>query len=122
LGLAETDECWVNSWELFRVYAIIEDGSHQYRVQEGDTLEVQRRDLEEGQTSVEFDKVVMLGDGADARIGQPYVDGSHVTASVVNEIKGPKIHIIKYRRRKDSKTKIGHRQKYLRVRIDKIHA
>ena len=104
------------------MYAIIEDGSFQYQVREGDRLEVQRRDLAEGQETVEFDRVVMLGDGADCRIGQPYVDGAKVTAKVEGEIKGDKIHVIKFRRRKGYRRKIGHRQRYLQVMIEKIHA
>jgi len=104
------------------VYAIIEDGAHQYKVEEGDTLEVQRRDLEDGQSSVEFDRVVMIGNGADSKIGQPYVDGAKVVANVCAELKGDKIHVIKFRRRKGYRRKIGHRQKYLQVKIEKIEA
>ncbi len=104
------------------MYAIIEDGAHQYKVEEGDTLEVQRRDLEDGQSSVEFDRVVMIGNGADSKIGQPYVDGAKVVANVCAELKGDKIHVIKFRRRKGYRRKIGHRQKYLQVKIEKIEA
>ncbi len=104
------------------MYAIIEDGSFQYQVREGDRLEVQRRDLADGQDTIEFDRVVMLGDGTDSRIGQPYVEGAKVVAKVVGEIKGDKIHIIKFRRRTTYRRKTGHRQRYLRVTIDKIHA
>ncbi len=106
------------------VYAVIEDGSHQYKVEEGDTFEVQRHDLEDGQDSLTFDQIVMVGgEGVDApKIGQPYVAGAKVTAKVVAELKGDKITIVKYRRRKDSRTKMGHRQRYLRVTVDKIEA
>ncbi len=104
------------------MYAVIEDGSHQYKVQEGDTLEIQRHDLEEGQTTFEFNRVVMVGDGAESKIGQPYVEGAKVTASIEGEIKGQKIYIYKFKRRKNMRRKTGHRQRYLRVKIDKIEA
>jgi large subunit ribosomal protein L21 len=104
------------------VYAIIEDGAHQYKVEEGQTLEVQRHDLEEGQNEIEFDHVLMVGGSGDPRIGQPYVEGAKVRATVAGEIKGEKITIQKIRRRKTYRRKAGHRQKYLRVTIDKIEA
>lgn len=105
------------------MYAIIRDGEHQYRVQEGDFLEVQRRDLPEGQSEVEFDRVLLIGDvEGGPKIGLPHVGSSKVTASVVGEVKGEKLVIQKFRRRKNYALRQGHRQKYLRVRIDKIHA
>lgn len=104
------------------VYAIIEDGSHQYKIEEGDTFEVQRHDVDEDQTSIEFDHVVLIGNGAESKVGQPYVEGAKVVAKIIGEIKGDKIHIIKFRRRKNYRRKIGHRQRYLRVTVDKIHA
>lgn len=102
------------------MYAIIEDGAHQYKIEEGDTLEIQRRNLPEDQTTLEFDRVVMIGEGADSKIGQPYVEGAKVVARIAGEIKGEKIDVIKFRRRKGYRRKIGHRQKYLRVTIEKI--
>ncbi len=102
------------------LYAIIEDGSHQYMVREGDTFEVQRRDLTDGQDTIAFGHVVMLGDGADSKIGQPYVEGAQVVARIAGEIKGDKIDIIKFRRRKGYRRKTGHRQKYLRVTVERI--
>ncbi len=104
------------------MYAIIEDGAHQYKVGEGDTFEVQRRDLPEDQTTLEFDHVVMVGQGADSRIGQPYVEGAKVIAKIGGEVKGDKIDVIKFKRRKKYRRKIGHRQKYLRVKVEKIEA
>lgn len=103
------------------VYAIIEDGSHQYKVEEGQSLDVQRRDLDEGQTTIEFDKVMFVS-GDEPQIGRPYLEGASVSATVQAELKGDKITIVKYRRRKDSRTKQGHRQRYLRVKIDAIKA
>ncbi|MCB9850413.1 MAG: 50S ribosomal protein L21 [Phycisphaerales bacterium] len=104
------------------MYAIIEDGAHQYRVEEGTRLDVQLHDLAEDQKSIQFDKVLLVGEGADARVGQPYVDGASVTATIEGELKGDKIDIIKFRRRKNYRRKQGHRQRYLRVRVDKINA
>jgi large subunit ribosomal protein L21 len=102
------------------MYAIIEDGSRQYRVGVGDTIEVDRRDLAEGQESLEFDRILLVGQGADVKIGQPFVEGASVTASVEGEIKGPKIDVVKMKRRKGYRVKTGHRQRYLRVTITDI--
>ncbi|RME41452.1 MAG: 50S ribosomal protein L21 [Planctomycetota bacterium] len=105
------------------MYAIISDGPHQYRVEEGQTLDVERKDLPEDAATVEFDRVLLVGGGEDGvRVGRPVVENAKVTASVLGEIKGDKLVIRKYRRRKNSRRKTGHRQKYLRVRIDKIEA
>lgn len=104
------------------MHAIIEDGAHQYMVQEGDTLEVQRRDLEPDQETLEFDHVLMVADGENSRVGQPFVEGAKVIASTVGEIKGDKIVVVKFKRRKGYRRKQGHRQQYLRVKIDKIEA
>ena len=79
------------------MYAIIQDGAHQYKVEEGDTLEVQRRDLAEGQDTVEFDRVLLVADGEQQQIGRPVVDGAKVRAKVVDEVKGDKLIIMKIR-------------------------
>lgn len=104
------------------VYAIIQDGAHQYKVSEGDTLEVQLHDVEEDQKSLVFDQVLLVSDGGEPKVGQPYVEGAKVTASIDGEIKGEKTVIMKMRRRKGYRRKQGHRQHYLRVKIDKIEA
>jgi len=104
------------------VYAIISDGPHQYRVEEGQTLDVERKDLPEDATTVAFDRVLLVGGEEGVRVGRPVVENAKVTASILGEIKGDKLVIRKYRRRKNSRRKTGHRQKYLRVRIDKIEA
>ncbi len=103
------------------MYAIIDDGGHQYKIEEGQTFEVQRKDLPEDTKSIDFDRVLMIGDIDDGpKVGQPTVDGAKVSASVLGEIKGDKLIILKYRRRKNSSTKTGHRQKYLQVKVEKI--
>jgi len=102
------------------VYAIFEDGGKQYKVSEGDKLLLERRDLEDGQTEITFDKVLMLGEGEGARVGTPWVEGASVSAKLVEELKLPKVVGIKFRRRKGSMTKWGHRQKALLVQISTI--
>jgi large subunit ribosomal protein L21 len=107
----------------FSMYAIISDGTHQYRVEEGLVFDIQRKDIPAETATIEFDRVLMIGGGDNgARIGQPTVSGASVTASVLGEIKGDKITIRKRHRRKGYELQKGHRQKYLRVRVDKISA
>ncbi len=104
------------------MYAIIEDGSRQYRVGVGDTIEVDLRDLAEGQDTIEFDKVLLIGEGADVKIGQPFVSGASVTAKLEAEVKDPKLVVEKFRRRKGYHVKTGHRQRHLRVTITDVKA
>lgn len=103
------------------MYAIFEDGGKQYKVSEGDTLLIERRDLDDGQSEITFDKVLMVGEGADARVGTPWVDGATITATVTEELKTPKVVGIKLKRRKGYMKKFGHRQRMLKVAIDKIN-
>lgn len=103
------------------MYAVIAEGSHQYQVEEGQVLEVQLKERSEDAKKVEFDRVLMVGGLDDGpQIGQPVLEGAKVTASVIREMKGDKIVIQKLRRRKNSATKSGHRQRYLQVKIEKI--
>ncbi len=103
------------------MYAIISDGAHQYKVEEGQRFEIQRQDVEEGTTSLTFERILMVGDHPEgAKIGQPLVEGAKVTATILGEIKGDKLVIQKLRRRKGYRLKKGHRQKFLQVRVDKI--
>ena len=102
------------------MYAIIKDGGHQYRVQEGDEIVVQRKDVEPGKT-FDFKEVLLVG-GKDVKVGTPTVSGAAVKATCIGEEKADKIIILRFRRRKASKTKKGHRQKMTRFRIDKITA
>ncbi len=102
------------------MYAIFEDGGRQYKVSAGDKVYVDVRDLPEGQETIEFDRVLALGEGEAARIGQPFVDGARVVAKVDGELKGPKTTGIKYRRRKRYRRKFGHRQNHLQVTISDI--
>ena len=102
------------------MYAIFEDGGKQYKVSQGDNLLVEIR--EQPGAQIKFDKVLMVGEGASARIGAPYVAGASVSATVAEELKMPKVTGIKFRRRKGYKKKFGHRQRMLRVTIDSINA
>jgi len=102
------------------MYAIVDDGGKQYRVQEGDTLYIEKRDLPEGAETLRFDRVLMIGDGKNSRVGAPWVDGAAVVARLAGEIKGPKLEIVKARRRKGYRLHKGHRQKHLQVTIEGI--
>jgi len=104
------------------VYAIFEDGGKQYKVSEGDALLIERRELEADASGIQFDKVMMVDEGDDARIGTPWVEGATISATIERELKMPKINIIKFRRRKGFLRRQGHRQQMIRVHIDKINA
>ena len=101
------------------MYAVIKTGGKQYRVAQGDTLKVEKLDAGEGD-SVEFDQVLMVGEGADVKIGTPYIDGSRVTATVKGHGRGGKVEIIKFRRRKHHMKRAGHRQDYTELEITGI--
>jgi large subunit ribosomal protein L21 len=101
------------------MYAVIKTGGKQYRVAQGDTLKVEKLDAGEGD-SVEFDQVLMVGEGADVRIGTPYIGGSRVTATVKGHGRGDKVEIIKFRRRKHHMKRAGHRQDYTELEITGI--
>ena len=101
------------------MYAIIADGGRQYKVEQGQTLEIDLRDAEPGQT-ISFDRVLAIGGDEGFRLGQPVVEGASVSATVLDLTKGTKIYVQKFRRRKNSKRRTGHRQKYIRVRIESI--
>jgi large subunit ribosomal protein L21 len=100
-------------------YAVIRDRGREYKVSEGDVIEIDRLPGEKG-TAVEFDQVVLYSAGDVVEVGQPVVAGAKVTAEVVGEAKGQKEVVLKFRRRKDSRTRKGHRQRYTAVRITGI--
>lgn len=105
------------------MYAIIEDGGRQLRVSEGDVVDVDLRDLPEGTKEVAFDRVLLVSDQGQVQVGTPLVGGAKVVAEVVaQQVKGEKLYVHKFRRRKGYRRKTGHRQKYLRVRVTKIVA
>ena len=101
------------------MYAIIETGGKQYKVESGDVITCEKLDVEAGK-KVTFDKVLVVGDGDDTKVGTPYIDGMTVEGKVIENGKGKKIIVFKYKAKKDSKTKQGHRQPYTMVEIEKI--
>jgi len=105
------------------MYAVIEDSGTQIKVAPGDVIDIDLRDLGAKKKKIKFDRVLVVGDDqgdSAASIGTPYVDGASVTAEVLGEIKGDKIDVIKFKRRKGYRRKTGHRQRYLRIKIQKI--
>ncbi len=109
------------------MYAVIEQGGKQHKVAQGDRLEIDLTDIADDATSIEIDKVLLISDGENTKIGTPYLEGAKVTASFnttaeEDVIKGKKLYPMHFRRRKNSKRRIGHRQKYLQVTIEKIEA
>lgn len=103
------------------MYAVIKTGGKQYRVNKGETLKVEKLDAEEG-AKVDLDEVLMVGDGADVKIGTPLLAGGKVTATVKSHGRGKKIEIIKFRRRKHHQKRTGHRQAYTELEITDIQA
>jgi len=107
------------------MYAIIEQGSKQYKVTEGDCLDIDLTDISPNAKKIKLDKVLFVSDGEKIKIGNPYLKDAKVTASFETTaqdavVKGEKLYPVTFRRRKNSKRRIGHRQKYLQVVIDKI--
>jgi len=101
------------------IYAIIETGGKQYKVSPGQTIDVERLDVAEGNT-VELDKVLLIADGDKVRVGTPTVEGAKVVATSQGEGKGKKIIVFKYKPKSTYHRKTGHRQLYTKLIIDKI--
>jgi len=101
------------------MYAVIRNGGKQYKVAEGDVLEVEKIIAGEGD-NIEFDEVLMLVDGDKVTIGAPVVAGAKVAAKVLAHGRGEKIRVIKFRRRKHYRKQMGHRQAYTRLQITGI--
>ncbi|MBQ8833866.1 MAG: 50S ribosomal protein L21 [Oscillospiraceae bacterium] len=99
--------------------AVIVTGGKQYTVAEGDVLYIEKLGAEVEET-VKFDQVLAVLDGENTKIGAPVVEGAAVEAKVVKNGKGKKIHVLKYKAKKNEKKKIGHRQPYTKVEITKI--
>lgn len=103
------------------MYAVIKSGGKQHRVVEGETLKLEKLDAATGET-IDFDQVLMVGEGADVKIGAPLVAGGSVTAEVIAHGRADKVSIIKFRRRKHSRKQQGHRQWFTEVKITGINA
>jgi large subunit ribosomal protein L21 len=103
-------------------YAIIEDSGTQTKVEPGDRLEIDLRKLEESQTTLTFDKVLLVSSEAGLKIGQPLVQGATVTAKILGQIKADKVWVERFTRRKGFHRRVGHRQRYIAVQIEAINA
>jgi large subunit ribosomal protein L21 len=101
------------------MYAVIFSGGKQYRVKEGDTLKLETLPQEVGAT-IDFDKILMVGEGESVKVGRPYLESGIVSATVVSHGRHHKIRIVKFRRRKHHMKWQGHRQNYTEVTITKI--
>ncbi|WP_086982113.1 MULTISPECIES: 50S ribosomal protein L21 [Vibrio] len=103
------------------MYAVFQSGGKQHRVSEGQTIRLEKLDVETG-ASVEFDSVLMVANGEEITVGAPLVAGGKVTAEVVKHGRGDKVKIVKFRRRKHSRKQMGHRQWFTEVKITGISA
>lgn len=103
------------------MYAIIKTGGKQYMVNEGDVLTIEKLDVASGD-KVMFEEVLAVGKDGEVKFGSPVVAGAKVEASVVENGKGKKVIVFKYKPKKDFRKKQGHRQPYTKVRIEKINA
>lgn len=100
------------------MYAVIETGGKQYKIQEGDKLRVEKLDAKVGDT-VTFDKVLFIG-GDDVKVGRPYVEGAKVQAKVLEQNKAKKVVVYKFKAKKNYRNKRGHRQPYTFIEIETI--
>ncbi|MBE8190432.1 MAG: 50S ribosomal protein L21 [Candidatus Thioglobus sp.] len=103
------------------MYAVIKTGGKQYKVAEGVTLKVEKLEAEPGK-NITFEEILMIADGDKVQIGAPFVAKASVQAKVISQGKGKKVHILKFRRRKHSMKRQGHRQLFTEIEINKITA
>lgn len=103
------------------MYAIIETGGKQYKVENGDVVFIEKLDVE-ADSEITFDKVIALGADDGIKVGSPYVEGASVSAKVLKNGKGKKIVVATYKPKKNEKRKMGHRQPYTKVEISAINA
>ena len=101
------------------MFAIIESGGKQYKVSQGDVIQIEKIDVPIGET-ITLDKVLMAGEGAESAMGIPYVEGCKVTGEIMEQLQSKKIIVFKKRRRKNYRRKNGHRQRLTRVKITGI--
>ncbi|MFQ5717330.1 MAG: 50S ribosomal protein L21 [Nitrospinales bacterium] len=101
------------------MFAVLETGGKQYKVSEGDIIQVEKLEQAVGET-VSLDKVLMIGNGSDVEVGSPYLEGTSVTGEISAQLKDKKIIVFKKHRRKKYRRKNGHRQCVSRVKITKI--
>ena len=103
------------------MYAVFKTGGKQYRVSEGETLKIEKLEVEPGK-KVTFNEVLMIADGENVQVGSPLVDKASVEAKVISQSKGKKVNILKFKRRKHSMKQQGHRQLFTEIQIGKIKA
>ena len=103
------------------MYAVFKTGGKQYRASTGDVIKVEKIEAEKGAT-VELEQVLMVGEGEDVKIGTPFLEGGKVTATVVDQGRGDKIRVIKFKRRKNYRRQMGHRQYFTQIEITGIDA
>jgi large subunit ribosomal protein L21 len=101
------------------MYAVFKSGGKQHRVEPGEVLKLEKLSVSEGDT-IDFEDVMMIGEGSEVKIGAPYVEGGKVTAEVMSHGRGDKVTIIKMKRRKHYRRQAGHRQSYTEVKIKEI--
>lgn len=104
------------------MYAVIEDSGTQIKVEQGDEIKIDVRELAVDAATLTFDKIMLIGGEGDAKIGAPYVTGATVEADILEEARGDKVEIWKFRRRKNYIRHKGHRQNYLKVKVTSINA
>jgi large subunit ribosomal protein L21 len=105
------------------MFAVIETGGKQFRVQNGDVIDVERVPVTGKKVrKVKFDRILLLGDDTSVKVGNPVVKGAEVVGVLLDEVRGPKIRVFKMKRRKGFRRLRGHRQNLLRVQIEKIKA
>ena len=103
------------------MYAVIKTGGKQYKVSEGETLKIEKLEVEPGK-KVTFNEILMIADGENVQVGSPLVEKASVEAKVISQGKGKKVNILKFRRRKHSMKQQGHRQLFTEIKIGKIKA
>ena len=97
-------------------YAVIEDGGKQYRAVEGSTIEVDRYEAEPGD-QIDLDRVLLIADGEEIVFGTPLIEGAKIEATVLEQVKGPKVVVFKYKPKERYRVKKGHRQQYTRLKV-----
>lgn len=103
------------------MYAVIKSGGKQHRVVEGETLKLEKIDAAT-EATIEFDEILLVGEGGDVKIGAPFVEGAKVTAEIISHGRHKKIKIVKFKRRKHHMKQMGHRQWYTEIKITGIKA
>lgn len=104
------------------MYAVVDDRNQQYRVQAGDRIQIHLNAAAEAGSTLTFDKVCVVGGDGEGRVGAPYVTGASVTATVLRTIKGPKVRVAKFKKRKNMRRRTGFRAQFTEIQIESINA